>query len=499
MRIHPRLAVFALAFSLVSCAQVAHDAANSAATTKARVEAALARMLATDGLANARIGVEVKDLATGERIVAHDADKGFMTASNMKLVSTAVALSTLSPSFRWRTRVVASSSTIAADGTLAGDVFLVGGGDPSLGGPPRAEGSAGDGLDALAEQLHRRGVRRITGSVRGDASGEPFPIYGSGWQWDYLEEDYAAPSCGLDYALNVAEVRVHATADGNAATMSCSPDIALPWLTLRVATVAKDAPTKIRFHRVPHSDRVVVEGSIAAGGKPYRVPAAVGDPAQFAAAAFASALRRRGIVVEGGEPTSMRAPEGCVELASHASAPLSEVAVPLLANSINLYAEQAWRAAAFHGKGLGTFADCERHAIATLRSMGVPADGMVLADGSGLSRRNLVQPRQFVALLAHAHGDAAMESLRKGLPVAGESGTLRSRYPRGAAKWHVRAKTGFISHVVALSGYVDKKDGSAPFAFSVLLNHFTCESDRAKAAVDAFVEELAACAGWPAD
>ena len=63
----------------------------------------------------------------------------------------------------------------------------------------------------------------------------------------------------------------------------------------------------------------------------------------------------------------------------------------------------------------------------------------------------------------------------------------------------MRAKTGFISHVVALSGYVDKKDGSAPFAFSVLLNNFTCESDRAKAAVDAFVEELAACAGWPAD
>ena len=496
MRIHPRLAVFALGFSLLSCAHVAHDAAIGAATTKARIEAALARLLATDSLANARIGVDVKDLATGERIVAHDADKGFMTASNMKLVSTAVALATLSPSFRWKTRVVASPLALATDGVVAGDVFLVGGGDPSLGGPPSA---SGDGLDALAEQLHRRGVRRITGSVRGDASGEPFPIYGSGWQWDYLEEDYAAPSCGLDYALNVAEVRVHATTDGNAATISCSPDVALPWLELRVATVAKDAPTKIRFHRVPHSDRVVVEGSIAEGSKPYRVPAAVGDPAQFAAAAFATALRRRGIVVEGGAPTSMRAPQDGVELASHASAPLSEVAVPLLANSINLYAEQAWRAAAFHGKGLGTFADCERHAVATLASLGVPTEGLVLADGSGLSRRTLVQPRQFVALLAHAHGDAARASLRKGLPVAGESGTLRSRFQRGAAKGHVRAKTGFISHVVALSGYVDKEDGSAPFTFSVLCNNFTCDSDRAKAAVDAFVEELAACAGWPAD
>lgn len=499
MRIHPRLAVFALAFSLLSCAQVAHDTANSSATTKTRVEAALARLLASDALANARIGVEVKDLASGERLVAHDADKGFLTASNMKLVSTFVALATLSPAFRWQTRVVASPRALATDGVIAGDVFLVGGGDPSLGGPPSSADGAGDGLDALAEQLHRRGVRRITGSVRGDASGEPFPIYGSGWQWDYLEEDYAAPSAALGYALNVAEVRVHATSIGKAATITCSPDVALPWLELRVATVAKDAPTRMRFSRVPHSDRVVVEGTIAEGSKPYRVPAAVGDPAQFAAAAFANALRRRGIAVEGGAPTSMRAPEGCVDLASHASAPLAEVAVPLMTNSINLYAEQAWRAAAFHGKGLRTFADCERHAVATLASLGVPTEGMVLADGSGLSRRNLVQPRQLVALLAHAHGDAAMDSLQKGLPVAGESGTLRSRFPRGAAKGHVRAKTGFISYVVALSGYVDKKDGRAPFAFSVLLNNFTCDSDRAKAAVDAFVEELAACAGWSAD
>lgn len=466
---------------------------------RARLDAALARLLADASLHDARIGVAVTDLATGEQLVAHDADKGFLTASNMKLVSTAVALATLSPAFRWRTRVVVPQGALAAEGVVEGDVFLVGGGDPSLGGPPRAIGAAEDGLDALAEQLHRRGVRRVTGAVRGDASAEPFPIYGSGWQWDYLEEDYAAPSAGLDYAQNVAEVRVHPTTAGNSATTTCTPDVELPWLSLRVTTVAKGEPTKIRFQRVPHSDRVVVEGTIAEGAPPYRVPAAVGDPAQFAAAAFARALQRRGIAIEGGAPTSMRAPVGAIELASCDSAPLSDVAVPLLQQSINLYAEQAWRAAAFHGKGLGTFADCERHAVATLASLGVPTDCIVLADGSGLSRRNLVQPRQLVALLAVMRKDPRLLPMQHALPVAGESGTLRARFSRGAAKGHVRAKTGFVSYVVALSGYADKKDGAAPFAFSILLNNFTCETDRAKAAVDAFVEELAHCAGWRAD
>lgn len=496
MRPLARLAVLALAISLPSCAHPRRSDATKYAPTRVRLEAALSRLLSDDALQNARIGVAVTDLATGEQLVAHDADKGFLTASNMKLVSAAVALATLSPSFRWQTRVVVAPGALGEDGVVAGDVFLVGGGDPSLGGPPRALGVATDGLDALAEELHRSGLRRIVGAVRGDASAEPFPIYGSGWQWDYLEEDYAAPSAGLDYAQNVAEVRVHPTTAGKSATTTCAPDVELPWLSLRVTTVAKGEPTKIRFQRVPHSDRVVVEGSVAEGAAPYRVAVAVGDPAQFAAAAFARALQRRGISIEGGAPTSMRAPEGAVELASCASAPLADVVVPLLQQSINLYAEQAWRAAAFHGKGLRTFADCERHALATLATLGVPTDGMVLADGSGLSRRNLVQPRQLVALLAAMRKDARLLPMQQGLPVGGESGTLRARLVRGAAKGHVRAKTGFVSYVVALSGYVDKQDGSAPFAFSILINHFTCEPDRAKAAVDAFVEQMAQCAGW---
>ena len=499
MRPLARLFALAFAISLPSCSLSRRSDATQDVPTRARIDAALSRMLADDALRNARVGVAVTDLATGEQLVAHDADKGFLTASNMKLVSTAVALATLTPSFRWRTSVVVAPGSFVADGVVAGDVFLVGGGDPSLGGPPRASDGAADGIDSLAEQLHRNGVRRITGAVRGDASAEPFPIYGSGWQWDYLEEDYAAPSAALGYAQNVAEIRVHPTTVGNSAKTTCVPDVELPWLSLRVTTVAKGEPTKIRFQRVPHSDRVVVEGSIAEDAPPYRVPAAVGDPAQFAAAAFARALQRRGIAVEGGAPTSMRAPDGAIELASCSSAPLSDVVVPLLQQSINLYAEQAWRAAAFHGRGLRTFLDCEGHAVATLASLGVPVDGMVLADGSGLSRRNLVQPRQLVALLAAMRKDARLLPMQQGLPVAGESGTLRARLLRGAARGHVRAKTGFVSYVVALSGYADKKDGSAPFAFSILLNNFTCEADRAKAAVDGFVEELAQCAGWRAD
>ncbi len=469
------------------------------------IDDALRQFVADKALANARIGVVVRDLASGETLLQHDADKGFMTASNMKLISAAVALQLLSPTFRWRTTVrAAASPDAAAPDTIHGDVFLRGGGDPTLGGPSDPGGLGGkDGLEHLAALLHERGIRRITGAVRGDASAEPFAIYGNGWQWDYLEEDYAAPSASLNFAQNVMTVLVHAGAPGKPSTFTCEPAIPTPWLHVNVHTVASKGPTGIRFWREPHRDRVVVDGTLAAETTNYRVPVAVADPARFAAEAFVLALARRGIKVEGGVGENAAAPRDAAELCAHESAPLSEVAVPLLQQSINLYAEQAWRAAAFYGvyrgQGHRTFAECERQALKALASMGVPTDGMELADGSGLSRRSLVQPQQLAALLAHAHGAPQLAALRAGLPVAGESGTLRSRFARGAAKGHVRAKTGFVSYVIGLSGYVDKKDGSAPLVFSILVNNFTCESDAAKAAVDAFVEQLARHAGWQPD
>ena len=466
------------------------------------IDDALSRFVADKALANARIGVIVRDLASGETLLQHDADKGFMTASNMKLISAAVALQTLSPTFRWRTTVRAVAlPDAAAPEVIQGDVFLRGLGDPTLGGPSDPGGLGGkDGLEHIAALLHARGIRRIAGAVRGDASGEPFAMYGNGWQWDYLEEDYAAPSAALNFAQNVLPVLVHPGATGEPATFTCDPAVPTPWLDFAVQTVAPKEPMTIRFWREPHRDRVVVRGTLAADSKPYRMPIAVADPARFAAEALVLALARRGITVQGGVGENAAAPEGSVEVVAHESAPLSEVAVPLLQQSINLYAEQAWRAAAFYGAPdwakKRTFADCERHALTTLASMGVPTDGMALADGSGLSRRNLVQPKQLAALLAHAHGAPQLAALRAGLPVAGESGTLRSRFLRGAAKGHVRAKTGFVSYVVGLSGYVDKKDGAAPLVFSILVNNFTCEVDAAKAAVDAFVEQLARHAGW---
>ncbi len=466
------------------------------------IQAGLDEFLRAPALAGARIGVEVRDLGTGEVLCAHDADKGFLTASNMKLLSAAVALEALGPDFVWQTRVLCRAQDMGDGAVLEGDVFLLGGGDPSLGGPPAVEGGAVmmAAMDALARQIADRGVRRITGRVLGDGGQSPFPLYGQGWQWDYLEEDYAAPVGGLNFGLNVVLVRVLPTKAGQPAQLVCEPEVPTPWLRNEAVTVEADGKAQVGFGRAPHGPTVLVKGAVPEGGAAARLLVAVDDPARYAAECLQIALERQGVRVEGGAAGAGHLAHPGDLLATLDSPPLREVVVPLLRSSINLYAEQVWREAALRGKGLRTFGDCEAFAKETLQQIGVPTDGMILADGSGLSRRNLVQPQQLTALLARMRVDPALAPMLPGLPVAGQSGTLRGRMKAGPAAGRVRAKTGFVSYVAALSGYLDRPgpDGQEPppLAFSILVNNFTCSTDAAKAAIDGFVEAMARSAGW---
>lgn len=457
------------------------------------LEPALQRLLSAPVFAPARVGVLVRDLETGEDLVAHDAQKGFLTASNMKLLSSAVALVSLGADFRFRTRVVASA---LEDGVVKGDLFLVGDGDPSLGGPPETDAMAP--MRALAQQLVARGVRRIEGAVRGDDLAQRFARHGHGWQWDYLADDYAAPCGALNFAQNVLPVRVVSVPRSKFAQVEPMLPVDADWLVPAVFTVPETAPSgsaSVRLEPFPHRPHVAVWGGIHPGGEPFVIPVAVPDPAEFAAAAFHAALREAGIecsrIGERGE-----APREPVVLAEHVSPPLAELVRPTLVHSINLYAEQLWRTAGHRAADAATNDDLERHAKSVLRELGVDPDGMVLADGSGLSRRSFVQPRHFVALLARARTDERLRPLVDALPVLGRTGTLRSRGRGTAAEGHVHAKTGFVSYVVALSGYVERPDGRAPLAFSILTNQFAGDTDAAKAAVDAFVAELAAHVGW---
>lgn len=443
---------------------------------------ALDDLVGAEALAGGRVGVVVADAATGTVLVEHASDRGFATASNMKLLSAAVALHTLGPDFRARTELVQRGEIEA--GVLRGDLVLRGHGDPTL-------GEDGAGLEVLVAAVRRAGIRRVAGRVIGDGSFLGGENRGHGWQWDYLDADYAAPFGGLCMAGNVVRVRVRPGEQG--ALVECLP-LAEPEPLVVVTQGAAGSQQRLEVTRRLGEQRIEVRGAIAKGAREAVFRVAVGDPARFAAAVLVERLRRGGIEVVGADLGIGAAPEHLI--GAHDSPTLAAIAVPLLTNSNNLYAEQVWRLAARHATGAGDTQSAARHSRAFFRAIGIDPHGMVLADGSGLSRRNLVRPHQIAELLLWVHDAPFGAAFRAALPRAGHTGTLRNRFAAGAARGRVRAKTGYISRVVCLSGYVPRPVVSAPpLVFCVMLNDFTCSTDDAKAAVDAFVEAVARSAG----
>ena len=454
--------------------------------------AALDRLLRDSRLSGARIGVVVVDLDRGQVLCSNDADAAFMPASNMKLISSAVALVTLGPDHQFRTVLRARGRY--ADGTLHGDLELVGSGDPTLGG--RHEDSATAPFERFATVARKRGIERVTGRVIGDDDCQPDEILGDGWTWDDESAGYAAQLSGLCFAENSVRVLVRSAAAGQPPRIRLTP--ATSYLDVSCsADVREDKRTgPLKVERLHGRNEIHVSGAMPASTSLAK-HVSVDNPTWYAAHVLRETLSAAGIEVEG--PAADRDQLGRsatssgreVALAELRSPPLADILVTLNKSSQNLYAEQLIRAASRHIGGGSDMDSAEKHAKTTLRGLGVNTKGLVIADGSGLTRLNLVRPRQLADLLAamwrHQHRDVFVASL----PISGVDGTLRGRLGGKTTRGKVRAKTGYIRHVVALSGYISTGNSSGqPLVFSVMINNFVCSTRAAKSAVDTFVKSL---------
>jgi D-alanyl-D-alanine carboxypeptidase/D-alanyl-D-alanine-endopeptidase (penicillin-binding protein 4) len=452
----------------------------------ADVAAAAARLCADPRLADARVGIDVRDLATGEVLASVDADKGFLPASSAKLITAAVALLALGPDFRFTTRLVARGEL--AGGVLRGDLVLVGAGDPSLGGRHEVDGPLST-LRRAADEALRRGLRSVTGAVLGDDDCFADEGPGDGWSADDEGKAYAAEVSGLCFAENVVRLVLRPTSAGELAALEEQPSV--PGLRVRNEVRCARTATAVAAARTRGPDAIVLGGVLGLEGAALPTAVAVPHATAWAAAAMREALLQAGVAVAG--PAADRdahaaplAPESAT-LAEVRSPPLDQLLSVLLADSQNLYGEQLLRAAAA-GAAMPAAA---ANAKAMLARLGVDPGGLALADGSGLSRYNLVRPSHLAALLAGMWRSAQRPAFLAALPAAGE-GTLRERFSSSPFAKRIRAKTGSMRHVVALSGYALRADQAAPpLAFAVLVNNFTCAAGDVEAAIDGFVEAVA--------
>ena len=436
-------------------------------------------------------GVLVKSLWTDETLFALNAGKLMLPASNMKIVTVAAAADTLGWDYRYETKVLTAGPI--EGGTLQGDLIVVGSGDPSL---VAADGMADRVFADWADRLKQRGIRTIAGRVIGDDDGFEKETLGFGWSWDDLQDDYAAGVGALQFNENAVKVAVTpGPSIGDFAGASISPAGSGLTIVSSVITRAAGSPTSITTHRLPGRMTLELRGTIAIGASPI-LAVSVDNPTLFFATALRTALIGNGIDVRGPAmdiddvrdvpPVARMTP-----VVSYQSAPLSTLAVRLMKVSQNQYAETFLKTLGA-GPGVAPTAAGGRNAVLKIvAGWGVSASDVIQRDGSGLSRYDYVTPEALVAILTHVDRDARLKGpFEASLPIAGQLG-LSNRMKGTLAEGNARAKTGSMTAVRGLAGYVTSADGE-PLVFSILANNFDSPAATINSATDAIVVRLAA-------
>ena len=447
-------------------------------------------------------GIQIVDLASGETLYEANPNRFFVPASNTKLFTAALALTRLGPDYRFVTSVRAADAPDAA-GVVHGPLILTGGGDPNLSARPlpyRMGPAGGDPLAAiedLAAQVVARGVRRVEGGIVGDDTWYVWGAYPDGWGVGDPLYDYGAPPSSLTVNDNALTLSIRPGArDGDPAALSLNPPLEYYTIDNRVRTVAS-GERRIRYYRDPGGRQLRLWGTIPLRDKGEDLLLGIDEPAAYAATALRRALESRGVTVTGSVAVrhlfpnqvddlktapAPPAPAG-VELARRESAPLAEDLRVTGKVSQNLHAELALRAVARVRRNVGSREAGVEKMKAFLEEAGVGPSQYNLVDGSGLTRLNLVTPADVVQLLRYMYASPYHETWMGLLPVGGVDGTLSSRFSGGPAAGHIRAKTGSLSHVAALSGYAERAGGGW-VAFSILVNNYNGHTSEIRGVMD---------------
>lgn len=474
-----------------------------AQTLGARID----RRLDASGLDRHLWGLAVSDLK-GTFLYGRNADRLFIPASNAKLVVAAAATVLLGPEFTVTTSLYGGGPV--EQGVLQGDLILYGRGDPTFSrrcydvDEERAgvcDRDPAAKLRDLAIALRARGVRTIAGDLVGDGSYFEPTLVHPAWESYDLHWWYAAPVSGLGFNDNAVDLRIVAgDSVGGQPQVTLSPDVGLARLENRAEVGARGGPNSFDVLRALDGSAWVASGTIPAGAAPRTEYGAVLDPNRYTALALRRELLAQGISVRGEtrsttDSLAHRAARATPPLAEVRSRPLGDWVFPVLNTSQNWFAEMLLKQLGKRFGAAGSWAEgrrVERRFL--IDSVGIDSTQFALEDASGLAANNLVTPRAFVTLLTWMRKHPRWEAFSAGLPVSGAPGSLRRRFVGTPLDGRVRAKTGSISRVNTLSGFVERADGEI-VVFSLQANHHLLGGTRMLQAMDSVIVELAGSIG----
>lgn len=495
---------------LAACASsgVFHPAPGTSAQ-RATLRAAIDSMADAPEFHNAFWGILVVDPERGDTLYSRNAGKLFLPASNMKVITSSVALEQLGPDFTYRTTLVARGAR--KDSTIAGDLAVIGRGDPTVSDHMWTDAMIP--LRAMADSLAARGIKRVTGRVIAMGNAFPGPVLGYGWSWEDLESSYSAGIDELLFNEGFSEVRLHGGArPGDSVRVEVRPARTYPVVRTELTTISAPScgagdsaitspcpvvPARIARRRelTIRKDTlrgdVVVSGGVVAGDS-VTLEITHRDPDLAYVAALTEALRDRGIKVDSAPAVSVDTAAVTGDtLVTFVSKPLRDILPALLKPSQNQIAEVLLRTIGLERGGSGT-ADSGRKVVERqLATWGVPPSTYVIRDGSGLSRYDYLAPKALVHVLDVMRRSPNFQLFYDALPIAGVDGTIKTRMRGTPAENNVHAKTGSVANARSLSGYV-RTAGGRTLIFSMLANNWTVPAGDVTRMQDSIAARLAA-------
>ncbi|WP_445243558.1 MULTISPECIES: D-alanyl-D-alanine carboxypeptidase/D-alanyl-D-alanine endopeptidase [unclassified Microcoleus] len=420
-----------------------------------------------------RWGILIQPLSSTTTLYSRDAQKFFIPASNAKLLTTAAALQKLGADFRIKTSVYSGEN---------GSLYVAGRGDPSI-----AEAQ----LKSLAQQLKQRGISQVNQLI-GDDSYFQGSAVNPNWEWEDAQAGYGAPINSLIFNQNAIDLLLSPQALGQPLKVTfAEPKLANQWqLQNNTVTVAQNESEFIEVGREFDRPIIRVGGQLKVGAEPESAYVAVVNPANNFLQYFQQALVAEGIPVKQSLVASASRNLN-QELATVESPPLAQLVRETNRESNNLYAEVLLRL-------LGKVTDKMplpqedtgesglKELKTVLTQLGVNPNSYILADGSGLSRHNLITPEALVETLRLMANSPAASIYRQSLSIAGESGTLKNRFNNTPNRVILQGKTGTMSGVSALSGYIEVPNYE-PLVFSIIVNQSDLSTAKMRSATDEIV------------
>jgi serine-type D-Ala-D-Ala carboxypeptidase/endopeptidase (penicillin-binding protein 4) len=512
-----RRIAFILLISLVSSVLVS---AQTAPKTLPELQTRISEILAKPDLAPAMVGVKVTSLDTGRVLFEENAAKLLRPASNMKLYTVATALDKLTPDYRFKTSVYAPTRPNAS-GVIRGDLTIYGRGDPSF----AARFNNSDyfkAINDLAVRIASAGVKRVVGDLVGDESYFVGPKYGSGWEWEDLTWYYGAEISPLTVNDNALDLFIKPGQKiGAPAVITTGPPDPLLTIVNKVTTSAKGLRRQLNIHRGLGENTITIVGAIPLEDPGYTGGIGISHPALLFIYMLRSALAQQGVVITGKSRTTGTVnqpilppipelanvigaplPKVQVEIATFESPPFSTIAAQTLKPSQNLYTELILRTLGTLTPPPATMAplrqtseDLGIEAVKSfLHTAAIRPESLVLNDGSGLSRGDMVTAEATVQLLMFMNKHRYADVFRAALPIAGVDGTLRNRMRGTPAENNLRAKTGSLSSAASLGGYVTTAAGEK-LAFAIIVNNYGSGVDARSVCIDPIAVLLASFNG----